>query len=279
MLFRMDALFTTRAAATLIWTLGALAALPAWSDTGGDEVPTVSVAAPAYWCPYACDAAGPRWGFAVDIALTALGSSGYSVKYRNLPYDRALVEARVGRVDTTLPTFRDEAPDFVFPEHAVSSTEYCFYLPEDRSWRYAGPDSLHGIDFVATSGYSYGKKIDAYIATHREKSVTLIQGEDIPERLQKMVRMGRYDALLEDRLLFESSQSSDGLVNAGCLEERHAGYLALSPQNPERSRTIAEAFDRGFERIRASGRICEILRDYGLSAHYVPNLGEEDCPE
>lgn len=160
-----------------------------------------------------------------------------------------------------------------------SSTEYCFYIAEDKSWRYAGPDSLDGIDFVATSGYSYGKKLDAYIATHREKSVALIQGEDIPERLQQMVRMGRYDALLEDRLLFEPGQSSDGLVNAGCLEERHSGYLALSPQNPDRSRTIAEAFDRGFERIRANGRVCEILRDYGLSAHYVPNLGEEDCPE
>lgn len=257
----------------------ALAALPAWSETQAETVPAVSIAAPAYWCPYACGAAEPQAGFAVDIARAALESAGFSVEYRNLPYDRALREAREGRVDATLPTFKREAPGFIFPEYAVSLTEYCFYVPDNESWRYSGFESLKDIRFVATSGYSYGPTIDDYIAADLEQSTALIKGDDVPERLRRMVQLRRYDALLDDRLLFESSPSSNGLVNAGCLNEPHPGYLALSPKIPGRSGAIAKAFDRGFERIRADGQICKILEKYGLGPHFVPGVKNDKCPQ
>ena len=238
---------------------------------------TVSIAAPAYWCPYACNEAEPQWGFAVEIAQAALKSAGYSVDYRNMPYERALREVQAGRIDATLPTFRREAPDFIFPEHSASLTEYCFYVPDNEPWRYSSLESLKNIRFVATAGYSYGKTIDDYIAANLEQSTALIKGDDVPERLRRMVHLGRYDALLDDRLLFESSQSINGLVNAGCLDESHAGYLALSPEDPDRSDAIAGAFNRGFERIRADGQICKILEKYGLGPHFVPDLDNEDC--
>lgn len=266
-------------AATLAVLWGVLTVSPALSEVVDERPRTVSIAAPDYWCPYACSATAPRWGFTVDIARAALESSGYSVRYRNLPYDRALFEVANGRIDATLPTYKGEAPAFVYPEHAVSLSEYCFYAPADSSWRYSGPDSLEKIRLVATSGYSYGEAIDAYISANLGKSVSLIRGENIPERLRKMVQVGRHDALLDDRLLFESSTSSAGLVNAGCLEERHAGYLALSPQNPERSNAIADAFDRGFEQIRDEGVLCEILKRHDLGPWFLPGLSQKDCPQ
>jgi len=275
--FRGNAFSTVRAAVSLTFLYGVLTASPAWSETGAEPAPTVSIAAPAYWCPYACSGAGPRLGFAVEVANAALEAVGYSVRYQNAPYDRAIFEARRGRIDTTLPTFRDEAPGFVFPQHAVSLTEYCFYIPEDKPWRYTGPDSLDNISFVATSGYTYGNDVDAYIAANSQERVRLIKGDNIPERLRRMVEMGRYSALLDDRLLFESSPGNHELVNAGCLEDRHAGYLALSPEKPERSSDIARAFDRGFERIRADGKICTILEKYGLDSHFVPGLNKDEC--
>lgn len=275
--FRGNVFSTAQVTVTLGCLYGALVAWPAWSETRTEPSLTVSIAAPAYWCPYACSVTGPRLGFAVEIASAALEAVGYSVRYQNAPYDRALFEARGGHIDTTLPTFRDEAPGFVFPDHAVSLTEYCFYIPEGEPWRYTGTESLETINFVATSGYTYGKDIDAYVAASSEKRVKLIKGEDIPERLRRMVKLGRADALLEDRLLFESNQSQSKLVNAGCLEERHAGYLALSPENPDRSGAIAEAFDRGFERIRADNQICTILEKYGLDSHFVPSLNKDEC--
>ena len=150
--------------------------------------------------------------------------------YRNVPYDRALMELQTGRIDATIPTYRGEAPGVIFPEHPVSLSEYCFYVEADEPWRYDGIDSLAAIRFVATSGYTYGEEVDAYIAEHLDSRVDLIRGQDVPQRLRRMVQAGRFDALLDDRLLFDSS-GSDGetLVNAGCLDERHAGYLALSP--------------------------------------------------
>ena len=264
-------------AANLIGLSWALPASAAGSEVQAGESLTVSIVAPAYWCPFACEADKARWGFTVEIARTALEASGHSIVYRNLPYDRALVETTRGDVDAIIPAFKGETPGFVFPENAVSVSEYCFYVSEEEPWRYAGPDSLESIRFVATSGYSYGKAIDAYITANREQGVTLIMSDDIPTRLGELVRMGRFNALLDDRLLQESAQSHAGLVNAGCLEERHAGYLALSPEYPGRSNAIAEAFDRGIRKIRADGRLCTILKEYGLDADFVPQLNQADC--
>ncbi|WP_150910358.1 substrate-binding periplasmic protein [Marinobacter halotolerans] len=263
-------------AVTLAWL--ALALSPAWSQSQTGESLTVSIAAPAYWCPYACDSNKPLSGFAVDIARAALESQGHTIVYRNLPYDRALLEARKGRVDAILPTFKGEAPGFIFPSHAVSKTEYCFYVPEDDPRFYGGLESLEGIRFVATSGYSYGEEIDEYIADRQGKGVILIGGEDVPNRLRELVLRGRADALLDDRLLFEYGNERVGLVNAGCLDEHHRGYLALSPEHPERSNAIAAAFDRGVEKISQDGRLCGILEDYGLAIEYVPDLNGDYCP-
>jgi len=263
----------------LISTFGVLMVLPVWSDTPPEDSLTVSIAAPAYWCPYACDVADARAGFAVDIARAALESESHRVIYQNLPYDRALMEARNGRIDAVIPAFKAETPEFIFPLHAVSLTEYCFYVSEDDPWRYSGVDSLGHRRFVATSGYSYGVNMDAYISENRGGQVTLIQGSDVPNRLRELVRRERFDALLDDRLLFESSQSSVGLVNAGCLTERHAGYLALSPEDPDRSNAIGRAFERGIINIRKDRQLCDILEKYGLGTEVVPELNGEYCSE
>lgn len=260
------------AAKALLWMSCALVICPAWSETRAAKSLTVSIAAPEYWCPYACDEAGSRSGFTVDIARAALESQGHRVVYKNLTYDRALVETKRGRIDATIPAFKSEAPDFIFPSQAVSLTEYCFYVPKDEPWRYNGVDSLENMRFVATSGYSYGEDVDRHISENQDVRVTLIGGDDVPNRLRELVRRERYGALLDDRLLFESSQTSVGLVNAGCLDEHHAGYLALSPANPERSNAIARAFERGIKVIREDGQLCEILDNYRFGTEFVPGL-------
>ena len=265
-------------AKSLIVAFLALTVSPAWSEIQAEGSLTVSIAAPAYWCPYACDAAGSRSGFTVDIARAALESEGHKVVYKNLSYDRALIEAKSGRIDAIMPTFKEEAPSFIFPSYAVSLTEYCFYVPEDEPRRYSGLDSIENMRFVATSGYSYGEDMDAYISNNQDERVILIGGDDVSNRLREIVRRGRVDALLDDRLLFEFSQNSVGLVNAGCLDGRHAGYLALSPEDPDRSNAIAQAFDRGIRTIREDGQLCEILGKYRLGAEVVLDLSGEYCP-
>jgi polar amino acid transport system substrate-binding protein len=260
----------------LVWL--ALAISPAWSELPAEESLIVSIAAPAYWCPYSCDSTKSLSGFTVDIARAALESQGHSIVYRNLPYDRAIVEARKGRIDAILPAFKGEAPDFIFPSSAVSKTEYCFYFPEDDPRFYDGVDSLGNIRFVATSGYTYGEEMDAYISDHQGGRVLLIGGEDVSNRLREIVRRGRVDALLDDRLLLEYSLKRVGLKKAGCLDELHRGYLALSPKDPERSNAIAAAFDRGIKKISQNGRLCEMLQDYGLGLEFVPDLSGAYCP-
>ncbi|MDX1635906.1 MAG: hypothetical protein R3280_14800, partial [Marinobacter sp.] len=55
-------------ALTTILTGLPLAAVPAFAEPVGKADAVVSIAAPLYWCPYACDATTARWGYTVEIA-------------------------------------------------------------------------------------------------------------------------------------------------------------------------------------------------------------------
>ncbi|MCG8612879.1 MAG: ABC transporter substrate-binding protein [Pseudomonadales bacterium] len=230
---------------------------------------SISLVAPAFWCPYSCNSGDKQEGFSVDIIKAALAVSGIKVNYRNMTYDRALVEVREGRVDAAAPILKEEAPDFVYPGEPVSATEYCFYTLSDHKWQFKGIDSLRGIRFSATSGYTYGAELDAYITAEEKKGAFLLKGDNVPDRMIKMLQGERFDAFLDDTRLIEymkkEKYQSTALRNAGCLENVHFGYLGLSPiksTSPE----IAKLFDEGMKALGENGQLQAILKSYGVES-------------
>jgi len=231
----------------------------------------ISIVAPKFWCPFACDANSPQHGFAIEIARAAFLEFGITVNYTNMPYDRALLEVKKGvMVQAVVPTFKEEAPHFIYPNNATSATEYCFYVKENSGWHFTDYSTLNKIRFAATSGYIYSPKMDAYIAQHANKTngvVYLLKGEDVPTRMFKMIIKGRYDAFLEDTRLIDFLRSSGklaGLKKAGCLDIINYGYLALTPSATFPSRQMAKYFDEGLLILRKSGKLKEILDKYGV---------------
>ncbi len=224
----------------------------------------LTVAAPAFWCPFSCTAGSAHEGFTIDILRSIFEPQGIRVRLVNENYARALQDVREGRHGATPSTFKEEAPGFVFPKTPISRNQFCFYTAPEQRWSYTGVASLKGQRVGIVKGYSYGGKLDRAIAA-KAAQFDVSVGEDITHRMARMVMSQRLDSFVEDESLVQyilSTHPELKLRNAGCEPARYA-YLALSPARKS-SATYARAFDEGIRRLRANGQLERIMANYGL---------------
>ncbi|MBC9249558.1 hypothetical protein A9179_04615 [Pseudomonas alcaligenes] len=239
----------------------ALALLPACLARAGEEI---VLASPAYWCPFSCTAGSVREGFTVEIIRTIFARHGIPVRLVNENYSRALNDVRSGRYTASPSTLRDEAPDFVYPEEAVSSNRFCFYTRASDDWRYHGVQSLATRNTGIIQGYSYGAELDAYIRQHGQV-FQLHAGNDLTERLLKQLLLKRFDTFVEEENLVaytQHQQPQEGIRKAGCIGGTLA-YMAIGPGHPQ-AQEYARLFSEGMREIRANGVLQRILARYGL---------------
>ncbi len=259
----MDRLRTWCAACGL-WAL--LGAGTAWAD----EIVLVS---PDYWCPFSCKAGAAQEGFTVDIIREIFSGAGHTVRLVNENYSRALAHVRNGRFTATPSTFREEAPDFVFPRVPISRNRYCFFVDLRSTWRYQGAASLHGRKTGVIKGYSYGPELDRLLREQPQDFETHT-GDDLTRRLVQMVQLKRLDGFVEEENLVqyvEKVQPAGAVRNAGCISSSYA-YMAISPVHPKAAE-YARLFSEGMLRLHQSGRLKAILADYGLTPWPLPPAG------
>ncbi|MDE2594244.1 MAG: transporter substrate-binding domain-containing protein [Burkholderiales bacterium] len=245
-----------------------LLALPLCCGAADDIV----VASPDFWCPFSCEAGSKQEGFTIDILKAIFQPLGRTVHYRNMNYPRALEEVRRGHANATPSTFREEAPDFVFPRLPISRNQYCVYTHVGQTWTYDGPASLRNKKIGIIQGYSYGPRLDAFIRQHPNQFESHT-GDDLTLRIATKVVKQRMDGLIEDTNLvhyFMSVHPDFALREAGCEADTHA-YFALSPALPI-SATLANEFDQGMRRLHDTGQLEHIMRQYGLHDWLGPYL-------
>ncbi|XHS76566.1 substrate-binding periplasmic protein [Burkholderiaceae bacterium UC74_6] len=241
-----------------------VSAAPAQAASTGTAAHELTVAAPAFWCPFSCTAGSRHEGFTLDILRAVFEPRGIQVRLINENYARALQDVRDGHYGATPSTFKQEAPGFVFPKTPISRNQYCFYTAPGQRWSYAGIGSLKGQRVGIVKGYSYGGRLDQAIAA-KAAQFDVSVGDDITHRMARMVMSQRLDSFVEDESLVQyilSSHPELQLRNAGCEPARYA-YLALSPARAE-SAALAKAFDEGLQRLRAGGQLEQIMQHYGL---------------
>ncbi len=220
------------------------------------------------WCPYNCDPDSDRPGFMIEIAQTVFERAGHTVDYQILPWERALNEAKKGRINGLVGLLRQEEPEFIFPDQETGYTIAVFYVQKDEEWRYTGIQSLEQVSLGGISGYYYGEEVNAYIQEHKkdDKHVQLLFGETAFQRNVQKLLNERISALLANRfvmsyflheteqqgLLEEAGESQDGLI-----------YIGFSPAHPK-SQEYAGILSKGTEQLRQSGELEQILARYGL---------------
>lgn len=234
----------------------------------------IVVVAPDFWCPFSCKAGAAQEGFTIDILRAIFAPLGRRVRYQNLNYARALVAVRAGRYSATSPTYKDEAPDFVYPATPISRNRYCFYTAPDRHWLYKGAPSLAGQRIGIVQGYAYGKDIDQAVA-QKVAAFEVNYGEGLTYRMARKLLLGRLDSFVEDENLVNYTMALHAdirLRQAGCAPVSYS-YFALSPARPE-SAALAGEFDQGMARLHESGQLERILKAYGLH-DWMPHYRKE----
>ncbi|MEW9900813.1 transporter substrate-binding domain-containing protein [Chitinivorax sp. PXF-14] len=225
----------------------------------------IVLAAPDYWCPVSCKAGGAEEGFAVELLRTVFERQGYTVRYRNLNYSRALAEARSNRVTAITAAYKREAPGFVFPAEPSLVGHYCFFTRPGGSWRYTGTASIPGRVVGVIQSYSYGQALDGYIQRHHA-NFDIHTGDGALQRMIGKLQIGRLDAFVEDETLVRYMQIKDprlALRQAGCTEAVYA-YPAFSPSNTH-AQQYAALYSAGVAALRKSGELGRILARYGAT--------------
>ena len=229
--------------------------------------PTVLTFGSDSWPPYAGVSGGEQEGYIVEVLREVYEPLGYEVRYVNQPWTRCIEQVRSGEMTGLAGCDVHEAPDLLFPRHAIGVTEPTFYVPEGSTWWYTGIGSLLEVRLGAIRGYTYQRDIDVYIRQHRYSGRVLLAGGDAAlAQLMRMLKAGRIDAFIESRPVVRATiKTSPGwrdLREAGGLEGLQL-FVAFSDRIPE-TESYARIFDRRIVELRHNGRLAEILAGYDV---------------
>jgi polar amino acid transport system substrate-binding protein len=226
--------------------------------------PRVSLRAD-FWCPFNCLPDSDRPGLLIEIAEQAFGEG--QVDYQLMNWARAVEATRLGGYSGVIGAFSGDAPDFIFPDLPLAHTRNCFYI-SDTDWTYQGRQSLRRIRLGVGNGYDYGRKMAGYMAAHQNNAERLLiaTGDRPTSRNIELLMLGRIDALIESEdvmryLLAEGH--TQGIRQAGCIDELTPMYIAFSPANPDSQRQV-EQLSATVRELKANGKLAELLARYGL---------------
>ncbi len=221
------------------------------------------------WYPMNGEPNSANPGYMVDIAKEALASGGHTVNYQNMPWERAVNEVRAGKFDCAIGAYKEDTPDFVFPDEELGRDVQAFYVKKGNSWKYSGSiDSLKNVSIGIVGGYSYGEDFEKFLESAGNTSnVQVINADNALEQNFKKILAGRVVTTLESVYVAEAKLKEMNLVGqieqAGLMGEPTPMYIACSPAKPS-SKEYAKLLSDGVKKMRASGKLKAILDKYGL---------------
>jgi polar amino acid transport system substrate-binding protein len=160
----------------------------------------------------------------------------------------------------------------------LGRTQPAFFAKVDHPWTFAGVGSLDAIRLGVIQDYTYEAKLDRYIHQNRNTArIYLAKGNDALQRLISLVLAGRIDTFVENAPVVYYTLSQMG-IGASSLRECGSPkqgvdlYLPFSPKMRQ-SKTWAQQFDEGIERLRKTGQLEKILRPYNLKPWFTQAIG------
>jgi polar amino acid transport system substrate-binding protein len=204
---------------------------------------------------------------AVEIAQEIFAAAGDHVDYQEVNWARCVEDARAGRFTGIIGAIPSDAPDFTFPKLPIGLSGDAYAVRKGEDFKFDGAESLKGRVLGVIRSYSFSGPIGAYIAAHAtDGKVEFVSGDGaLVKNLDKLVA-GRVDVVLDDRNVMLNSIRELGLKDRLRVVDGSnitPVYIAFSPKAPDPAK-LAEILDAGIKRLRASGRLAQILARYDL---------------
>lgn len=235
----------------------------------GAGAETITVRADS-WPPYNDDPKDPKAGYMIEVLKEIFEPHGHKIDYQLMSWDDSLANVRKGKYNAVVGAAKEDAEDFVFPEETFGGSKNTFFVLKKSKWVYTDPASIKQVKLGAIEGYSYSEIIDEYIKANKKNGkVVFTRGEEALQLMINRLLTGKVDVIVEDAsVMFFALMKLKvpvGEVKAvGSPNDMQNLYVAFSPALPA-SKGYAQQFDEGIRRLRASGKLQQILSRYNLS--------------
>lgn len=218
------------------------------------------------WFPMNGEPGSAKPGYMIELAEKIFSAAGHTVDYKLMPWERAVDSVRKGEFDCVVGAYKDDAPDFVYPQAEWGMDSTVFFKKADSSWTYTGLDSLKGLKTAVLSGYAYGEDFDKFIVDNPQSFDAIGANNGLENNIKKL-KAGRVDIVAESPSVMGAKLKEmgvSGIVSAGALGEATEMYIACSPAK-ESSKDYVKLIDEGTSKMLASGEFTKILESYGIS--------------
>ena len=220
----------------------------------------VEIAAEDDWIPYA---RSDGTGLANEIITAAFKSVDIDVKYRVMPYARALSYIEHGKLIAAfnVPLDIESREKYILGEEKLFDAVSAYYYNSENTEALSSREQLVNREVVGVvRGYGYG---DHYLGLVRHGHIFEDVANSEIDNLRNLA-LGRLDyTILYDKTanILVKSLKLTSKIKFGFENETTAIYLAFSRLHPE-GLYYSEQFDLGMKRIRLSGVYQTILNSY-----------------
>lgn len=236
------------------------------SPPGGDKL---LYFATAEWAPY-IGSQLPGQGYVAKVVREALLSQGYYVLFDFLPWARAIRIRGNNKYAGYLPEYTLPYPDKTcliskpFPAGPLA-----LITTSTQKIRYTSPEQLMLYTIGVVQDYRNTTQID------QNPDITLSRAVNDSSNLKKLLA-GRVDAIVGDPFVLTYLQSSYQTATSRLqlvlpLLEEKTIQICFNPTYPN-VKYIAEIFDTNLERMRKTGRLRTLWRQFTDQHSYAPLL-------
>jgi polar amino acid transport system substrate-binding protein len=218
------------------------------------------------WFPMNGQPNAKQPGYMIELATHIFTAAGHTVDYKLLPWERAVDSVRKGEFDCVVGAYKDDAPDFVYPQAPWGMDSTVFFVKAGDSWTYTGLASFQGKKVAVIKGYAYGDEFDKYIIDNSSLFDAIGANNGLENNIKKL-QAGRVSVVAESPSVMGAKLKKmgvSGIVAAGSLGASTEMYIACSPAKATSAGYI-KLIDEGTARLRASGEFGKILSSYGIS--------------
>ncbi len=222
------------------------------------------------WCPYNCDPASGKLGYAVDIAKVIFEKAGHTVDYKVLPWTRALADTRAGKIDGAVGAGTTDKDGLILPKEEIAMSQNGAYVKASSAWVYKDIKGLESVVTGVVLDYTYAGAFGDYVTanTRNPKRIVASAGNNaLEQNLRRMIAGRGIDVVVDDVAVVSYNTKELNLAteikSAGTIGEADPIYIGFSAAKPT-SQAYADLMDAGLAEMRKSGKLAEILGKYGL---------------
>ena len=217
--------------------------------------------------PYNGDPASEHPGIVVELAKTIFEPQGIKVDYQTMPWVDALEAARGGKIDGVIGAGSAETKGLTVPQESIGEPRVVLLVRKDNPWQFESNASLKNVRLGVIDGYTYWDSLDEYIKANKAPKVVSFSGETPLVDALTQLKEGKIDALPETMAVFVWTSKGMGLTPSDFrivhTHQNEPIYLAFS--STPAGVKYAKLFDEGMQKLRASGKLKELLKAYAMS--------------